>query len=217
MKALLLLLTLLAVPLLSIAAEAPADAEAKYTADINKRADDVIKALNLADPAKSATVHEIIVAQYRALRDWHDANGKAMKDKSTPADEKERVAATLKPIHDQFVEKLSKELTPEQVETVKDKLTYNVVHVTYGAYCDELPQLTEPQKAFILQTLKDAREVAMDQGSSQEKHAVFGKAKGKINNYLSKEGYDLKKAEKEWAARRKAAAASKPAAANVKE
>jgi len=84
------------------------------------------------------------------------------------------------------------------------------VNVTYNAYCDELPQLTDPQKAYILAQLKEGRELAMDQGSSKDKHAVFGKYKGRINNYLSKEGYDLKKAEKEWAERRKSRAATQP-------
>ena len=35
----------------------------------------------------------------------------------------------------------------------------------------------------------------MDRASSKEKHAVFGKYKGRINNYLSKQGYDLKQAQ----------------------
>ncbi|MNR53744.1 hypothetical protein D3C85_1738080 [compost metagenome] len=38
----------------------------------------------------------------------------------------------------------------------------------------------------------------MDGGSSKEKHAWFGKYKGRINNYLSKEGYDLTKEREGW-------------------
>jgi hypothetical protein len=38
----------------------------------------------------------------------------------------------------------------------------------------------------------------MDAGSSDEKHKWFGKYKGRINNYLSSRGYDLKKRSKEW-------------------
>jgi hypothetical protein len=182
--------------------------EAAYTADITKRANDVIKVLSIDDTAKADRIREILISQYRALRDWHDANDAKLKDKSATAEEKERIAATLNPVHDEFLSKLSAELAPEQVEKVKDKVTYNVVQVTYIAYCDELPQLTDAQKAYILAQLKEAREIAMDQGSSNEKHAVFGKYKGRINNYLAKEGYDLKKAEKEWAQRRKARATS---------
>jgi hypothetical protein len=45
----------------------------------------------------------------------------------------------------------------------------------------------------------------MDAGSAEEKHKWFGKYKGKINNYLAGEGYNLKKASDEWQARIKAA------------
>jgi hypothetical protein len=53
--------------------------------------------------------------------------------------------------------------------------------------------------------LKEAREEAMDGGSSQEKDAVFGRYKGKINNYLSKQGHNVKQAYQDWGARQKAA------------
>jgi hypothetical protein len=35
----------------------------------------------------------------------------------------------------------------------------------------------------------------MDEGTSDEKHKVFGKYKGRINNYLAAAGYNLKAAE----------------------
>jgi hypothetical protein len=38
----------------------------------------------------------------------------------------------------------------------------------------------------------------MDAESSEKKHAWFGKYKGKINNYLSAEGYDMKKEGIAW-------------------
>jgi hypothetical protein len=44
----------------------------------------------------------------------------------------------------------------------------------------------------------------MDGGSAEEKTAVFEKYKGRINNYLSKQGYDLAKASREWNQRLKA-------------
>jgi hypothetical protein len=52
-----------------------------------------------------------------------------------------------------------------------------------------------------MELLVQAREEAMDDGSSDEKHATFGRYKGKINNYLSKEGYDVAKESREWQAR----------------
>jgi hypothetical protein len=199
----------------AVAAETPAapaaSPDAAYQQAIGKRADDILKALgDLNDPAKTSRVRETVLGQYRALKAWHDAHDGELKALSrepaeTAKPKAEAVKATLKPIHDGFIKRLSDDLTAEQVETVKDKLTYNVVHVTYKAFCDMIPALTDEQKAHILTTLKDAREEAMDGGSSEEKHAIFGRYKGRINNYLSKQGYDLKKETAAWQERRKAA------------
>jgi hypothetical protein len=190
------------------AASAPSDQA--YEQAIAKRADDILKVIgDLNDPAKTSRVREAILAQYRALNAWHNAHDAELKALSrAPAEtakpKAEAVKATLKPIHDDFIKGLSQDLTAEQVEAVKDKMTYNVVHVTYNAFCDMIPTLTDEQKSYVLATLKDAREEAMDGGSSEEKHAIFGRYKGRINNYLSKQGYDLKKETKAWEERRKA-------------
>jgi mRNA-degrading endonuclease RelE of RelBE toxin-antitoxin system len=77
-------------------------------------------------------------------------------------------------------------------------MTYKVYPITYTAYQDELPNLTEPQKAKIKAWLIEARENAIDAESSEKKHAWFGKFKGRINNYLSAQGYDMKKEGEEW-------------------
>jgi hypothetical protein len=58
--------------------------------------------------------------------------------------------------------------------------------------------LTPVQKDKIYNYLLEAREFAMDAESSEKKHAWFGKFKGKINNYLSSEGYDMKKEGIAW-------------------
>jgi outer membrane translocation and assembly module TamA len=201
-------------PLLARAADVPStqDSSSQYETDLNKRGDAVLKALRLADADKAARVKQIVMEQYRAIKDADDrAMAGASRDaKASVAKAKEAAVAAKKPLHDAFLQKLSLELTPEQVEVVKDTMTYNVVRVTYDAYRDELPQLTDAQQSYILLQLKDARDLAMDEGSSKDKHAVFNKAKGRINIYLSKEGYDLKKAEKEWSERRKARQATQP-------
>ena len=187
-------------------APATPDPEAAYTADITKRADDVIAFAGVGAD-KADKVRATLVQQYRDLRTVHDGRDEKLKsatDDAAKAAIKSDAEASLKKLHDEFVAKLSADLTPEQVEKVKDKLTYNVVNVTYAAFQDMIPQLTEEQKSYILAQLKEAREIAMDQGSSNAKHAVFGKYKGRINNYLSKQGYDLKQANKDWAERRKA-------------
>ena len=186
-------LTWLALFVLTVVATARAQDEAKYSADISKRADDIVKALDLKDDAKAAHVHETVVSQYRDLRALDDVKDAQQKH------------TQLHELHEKFLKKLADDLTPQQVDVVKDKMTYNVLHVTYNAYCDMLPTLTDTQKAKIKELLTEAREQAMDGGSSKEKHEIFSKYKGKINVYLAKEGYDLKKATKEWAERRKSA------------
>jgi hypothetical protein len=78
-------------------------------------------------------------------------------------------------------------------------MTYGVVQVTFNAYTKMYPDLTDAEKKQIMAWLIEAREISMDQGSSEEKHAVFGKYKGRINNYLSKQGYDAKTGRKKVA------------------
>jgi len=67
----------------------------------------------------------------------------------------------------------------------------------------------QEQKDKMYAWLVEARELAMDEGSSDAKHAVFGKYKGRINNYLSAAGYDMKKEGEDWAKRIQAAKEAK--------
>ena len=180
-------------------ATAPSDAaNAKYDAEIEKRVAGILSALNLNDPDKQAKVHDILVNQYHALRDWQAANAAKLKDKSLTSDQKQAIVATRQPLHDKFVAALNEQLTPEQVEIVKDKMTYGTVKVTYDNYCKFVPQLTDEQKAKILETLKQGREEAMDGGSQEEKATIFKRYKGKINIYLSSQGIDMKKQTKDY-------------------
>ena len=77
-------------------------------------------------------------------------------------------------------------------------MTYGVVKVTYDSHLDMIPTLKEEEKAQIYAWLVEAREFALDAENSNKKHAAFGKYKGRINNYLTKRGYDLKKEREEW-------------------
>ena len=95
-------------------------------------------------------------------------------------------------------------LDAKQIDAVKDGMTYGVVMVTYKATVDMIPTLKEEEKAQIMAWLVEAREFAMDAENSNKKHAAFGKYKGRINNYLSKRGYDLVKERKAWYERIKA-------------
>jgi hypothetical protein len=163
-------------------------AEAKYTQAIEGRTADILKILALTDADKIAKVHDTIIAQYRTLNAWHDANDAKLKAAKNDTNAVAQIRASLRTIHDQFLAKLAENLTPEQVEAVKDKMTYGKVQFTYNGYVSQYSHLSDENKQKILEMLKEAREEAMDGGSAEEKTAVFQRYKGKINNYLSKQG-----------------------------
>lgn len=186
-------------------ANAAAEAEVAYTRTLAQRVAKIVAVLGIDDSAKSNRVHSIIDQHYRDMRGIHDERDSAIKGAKSPSGaSKESIAASTKaaqdaarakldPLHGKFLTKLSAELSSEQVEKVKDGMTYGVMPLTYGVYLKMYPELNEEQKAKIKGWLVEARESAMDGSTSNEKHAVFGKYKGRINNYLSKEGFDAKK------------------------
>jgi len=187
---------------MSTPAVTEAEKEAFYATAIENRTVDILKALNLDDPAKSNAVHDVIVAQYHDLRVRDAAIDTRLKVDGKEVNYANRaplLAAQSQPLHDQFLAKLAASLTPEQVEQVKDLMTYHKVKVTYDAYCAIVPGLTDAEKAKILELLKAAREEAMDGGSAPEKSAIFQKYKDQINSYLDAQGHDTAKAFKDWA------------------
>lgn len=174
----------------------PEQAEAKYTAAIESRTAAILKTLALADTNQNAQVHGIIVAQYRALNAWHGENDAKLKAAKTDANAVAKIRTSLKSLHEKFLAALAEHLSPAQIETVKDKLTYGKVQFTFSGYVSQYPDLSDANKAEILRLLKEAREDAMDGGSAEEKTAVFQRYKGKINNYLSKQGVTKPKTSK---------------------
>jgi len=172
----------------------PEQAEAYYTKAIEGRTADILKTLALTDTSKAGKVHDVIMAQYRSLRSWHDENDGRLKAAKSDTNAVAAIRASLKTLHEVFLSKLAENLSPEQVEQVKDKMTYGKVQFTYAGYLAAYPNLAEEHRQKILEFLKEAREEAMDGGSAEEKTAVFQKCKGKINNYLSKQGIHPEKA-----------------------
>lgn len=167
----------------------PEPLETKYTAAIEGRTADILKVLALADTNKVRKVHDIIIAQYRALNAWHNTNDVALKAARKDKEKTAEIHASLKTLHDQFLAALAENLTPDQIDEVKDKMTYGKVEFTYKGYCVQYPDLSDANKQEILRLLKEAREQAMDGGSAKEKTAIFQRYKGIINNYLSKQGF----------------------------
>lgn len=200
-----------------VLAQTSEEKDVAYTKTITERADKIVSPLGINDPLKAVKLRDIIVQQYRNLNEIYTERDKKLKAakelKATNKtlaekqimDAEIEVNARLYNLHFDYISKLMLYLTPEQLEQVKDAMTYSVLPITYKGYLDMVPGLTDEQKLQIKVWLIEAREHAMDAGSSDEKHGWFGKYKGRINNYLSKAGYDMKKEGIEWQKRIKAA------------
>lgn len=181
----------------------------KYVETIVNRSQKIVDKLNITSNEATLNVRNIIANRYFELNDIYEVRDKKVKDikesalqgearqEALKAAENEKDAALYRS-HFAFPAALSLYLTPQQVEAVKDGMTYGVVDVTYKATTDMIPSLTEEEKAQIYAWLVEAREFAMDAENSNKKHEAFGKYKGRINNYLSQRGYDLTKEREEW-------------------
>ena len=176
---------------------------------LTDRSAKIVSGLGLRDTEREGAVTRILVAQYLSVNEIHARFKPAPKPQGLDslsrvaweADRQrisEQKARALQVLHASFLGAMSDRLDAVGVEAVKDAMTYRVMPITYAAYLDMLPGLTEAQRVRIMEWLREARELAMDEGSSNAKHAVFGKYKGRINNYLSAQGYDLKKETEAW-------------------
>lgn len=180
----------------------------KYVESIVNRSQKIVDKLGLTDAKVAEDVCNVIANRYFELNDIYeirDAKVKAVKESGLTGDAKNEALkaaenekdAALYRSHFAFPASLSLFLNEEQIEAVKDGMTYGVVKVTYEATLDMIPSLKEEEKVQIYAWLVEAREFAMDAENSNKKHAAFGKYKGRINNYLAKRGYNLTKEREE--------------------
>ena len=169
----------------------------KYVESIVNRSQKIVDKLGLTDAKVAEDVCNVIANRYFELNDIYeirDAKVKAVKESGLTGDAKNEALkaaenekdAALYRSHFAFPASLSLFLNEEQIEAVKDGMTYGVVKVTYEATLDMIPSLKEEEKVQIYAWLVEAREFAMDAENSNKKHAAFGKYKGRINNYLPK-------------------------------
>jgi hypothetical protein len=189
---------------------------ASYTKTITDRANKIVRLLDITDSSKFYKVQSVIINQYRQLSAIHDTANAQIKVVKSSTTNKDTIATNVSKIeadrmehlsvlHKTYFSQLAQYLSPEMIVKVKDGMTYNILPITVKAYQEMLPNITEAQKSQILTYLTEAREYAVDAESSDKKHAWFGKYKGRINNYLSAAGIDMKKAGQEWEERIKAA------------
>jgi hypothetical protein len=185
------------------------DKDEAYIRTITSRAEKIVATLAISDSSKAKHITVLVADQYKNLNSIYagrDEQIKTIKQKGLSKEEADNVLIKIdssinrkiEALHATFLSALSSELSAEQVTKVKDGMTYNVLKVTYHAYVDMIPSLTKEQRDQIMVWLVEAREHAMDGESSEKKHWWFGKYKGRINNYLSAQGYNITKERKEW-------------------
>ena len=169
--------------------------DAKYVSNIIARSQKIVDALQLTNAYSKQNVLNIVCNRYFLLNDIYE---KAGKDKNLRD-------AELYKHHFEFAADLENYLSEKQVEEIKDGMTFGVVPKTYQAHLEMIPTLKDNEKLQILNWLKEAREFAIDAENSKAKHGWFGKYKGRINNWLTKRGYDLKAEREAWYKRIEAA------------
>ena len=189
----------------------------QYLKALESRVTKILAPLNIEKKRKQSKVHQIVLTQYQTLNTIHSTRDLKIKElksgNAASANELKKVIADLESaagqeitaIHSSFLHDLSRHLTDAQVDAVKDGMTYNVANITFKGYQDMLPALNDSQRTKIWNWLAEAREIAMDAETSEKKHWWFGKYKGRINNYLSSEGFDMKKESEAWQKRIKSA------------
>jgi hypothetical protein len=161
-----------------IASLAPAPTAASDAA-LNKRVAGLVDSLDLKDAAKQERIRDVLATDLRAVRDAHNAG------------------LQLDPeVHKKFIAGLEADLTPEQVESIKDKLTANKLPITLKVYRQILPNLKPQDEAKIIAWLKQAREQSLDEKNVDEMSPIFKKYKTEIEHYLDSQGYDWAKSYK---------------------
>ncbi len=163
--------------------------DSAYVETIKGRAQKIVDGLGLADAQKAENVRNIIANRYFLLNDIHSKYDKTQQDARD---------AELYKHHFELASALAIYLNEEQIDAVKDGMTYGRLRRDYKAQLEMIPTLTDYEKQQILIWLKEAREYAMDGSDSKQKHFWFDKYRGRTNNWLSTRGYNLKKERENW-------------------
>lgn len=163
--------------------------DSAYVETIKGRAQKIVDALALTDAQKAENVRNIIANRYFLLNDIHAKYDKSQQDARD---------AELYKHHFELASALALYLTEEQIDAVKDGMTFGRLKRDYQATQDMIPTLSEYEKKQVLIWLREAREYAMDAADSKGKHFWFDKYRGRTNNWLSARGYDLKKERDAW-------------------
>ena len=163
--------------------------DSAYVENIKGRAQKIVDGLQLTDQKNARNVCNIIANRYFLLNDIHAKYDKSQQD---------ALQAELYKHHFELASALALYLNEEQIDAVKDGMTYGRLKRDYNAQLEMIPTLSDFEKQQILIWLKEARAYAMDAADSKGKHFWFDKYRGRTNNWLSGRGYDLKKERDAW-------------------
>ncbi len=188
----------------------------KYVENIVERSKKIVDNIEAVDKQAAVKVTNIIANRYFKLNDIYERRDSLVKAaKADPrlsfdarnaaiANAQNEKDAAIYKSYFGFVSALSLYCTSQQVDAVKDGMTFGVLMVTYNSTLDMIPSLKDEEKKQIMAWLVEAREYAVNAESSHKKHEAFGKYKGRINNYLSARGYNLVNEREAWYKRIKA-------------
>ena len=181
---------------------ANSETKLKSDADQEKKAAEWTASLNLNDAEKENRIRTAISTHLKTIRDWHNehpfttvpaginpvtGNRLSELDRQVIAN-----SALPKTVHEDLMNALNKDLTPEQVEIILDKYTVGKVAFTMKGYKAIVPDLKTEEETQILTYLKQAREQAIDFKNMNHISAIFAIYKTKSEQYLNSNGRNWK-------------------------
>jgi hypothetical protein len=196
-----------------------------------RRATSLLKDLKLTDAGQEARTRAILEAHFTAMEHWHAVHDPALKPlwaewaaRRSPPEKDEAAAAkvgekidalyaSFRPQRDAFLAALAREISPAQIESIKNALTRSPgMDRTANAYIEMIPQFTAADKAFVRARFALAREQALDTTTGKEIDAFFKRQKVIVEAYIDEKGYDYRKSREAWVAKLNAATAAAKAA-----
>jgi hypothetical protein len=170
---------------------------------IDQKAAKIVGSLKLPDAAKAAKVKTIASDWLAVMMTWHkkhDAElnrlwGEWNKARSVvPKDEFpaeviahqiDAVYASLTPAYEDYIKRLSAELTAGQIDAIKESWSRSPgMTRTYNAYLQIVPDLTAKDKEVIKARMLMAREAAMLTDADKEIVAIYKRHKVKVEQYI---------------------------------
>ncbi|HEY4246697.1 MAG TPA: DUF3826 domain-containing protein [Lacunisphaera sp.] len=170
---------------------------------VDAKVDHLLGSIKFDDAGKAARAKSLLGGWIVTIWNWHKVNDPQLKElwskwnqarAVVPKDEfpAEVIAhqiddayASLKPAYQTFIAQLSAELSPEQVDAIKEKWSRSPGRMrTYNVYLQMVPDLNDEQKKVIFDRMNQAREDAMLTDADREIVTIFKRHKVKVEAYI---------------------------------